>query len=55
MEFSKVPADHRSTDLKTYGMVNMMWCLSPGEEERGGWVQGECSQGEQIEDGLMGL
>lgn len=25
MEFSEDPADHRSTDLKTYRMVNMLW------------------------------
>lgn len=35
MEFSKVPADHRSTDLKTYGMVNRMWFIRPGEEKLG--------------------
>lgn len=43
MEFSKVPADHRSTDLKTYGMVNRMWFVRPGEEKLGmvlGWGGG---------------
>lgn len=46
MEFSKVPADHRSTDLKTYGMVNRMWFVRPGEEKLGtvlGWEGAQLS------------
>lgn len=40
MEFSKVPADQRSTDRKTWGgRANMMWLLSPGEEGSGGGSQ----------------
>lgn len=56
MEFSKVPADHRSTDLKTYGMVNRMWFVRPGEEKLGmvlGWGGGSALRERRGCCGLM--
>lgn len=58
MELSKVPADHRSTDRKTYGMVNRIVFKS----RRGGGVEGRVgcrgsgrySQGRRWADGREG-
>lgn len=50
MEFSKVPADQRSTDRKTWGMANTTWFQTLGEEESGG-LSGQGEWAEVVAEG----